>query len=96
MQFTDTSERGFQKFITNYLVNEHKFTETSPTEFDRDFCINSKQVLAFIEATQPTVYERIKKNERSFLVRLDEKLKELGVIEVLRKGIKHVTGETIW
>jgi type I restriction enzyme R subunit len=30
-----------------------------------------------------------KKGERSFLVRLDEKIKELGVIEVLRKGIKH-------
>ena len=90
MQFTDTSERGFQKFITNYLVTEHKFIETTPTEFDRDFCINTKQVFEFIEATQKDAYEMIqKKGERSFLVRLDEKIKELGVIEVLRKGIKH-------
>lgn len=90
MQFTDTSERGFQKFIANYLVTEHKFIETSPTEFDREFCINTKQVLAFIEATQKDAYEMIqKKGERSFLVRLDEKIKELGVIEVLRKGVKH-------
>jgi CRISPR/Cas system-associated protein Cas10 (large subunit of type III CRISPR-Cas system) len=28
MQFTDTSEKGFQKFITNYLVNEHNYIET--------------------------------------------------------------------
>lgn len=90
MQFTDTSERGFQKFITNYLVTKHKFIETAPTEFDREFCINTKQVLAFIEATQKEAYEMIqKKGERSFLVRLDEKIKELGVIEVLRKGVKH-------
>lgn len=90
MQFTDTSERGFQKFITNYLVTEHKFIETTPTEFDREFCINTKQVLAFIEATQKDAFEMIqKKGERSFLVRLDEKIKELGVIEVLRKGVKH-------
>ncbi len=90
MQFTDTSERGFQKFITNYLVTEHKFIETNPTEFDREFCINTKQVLAFIEASQKDAYEMIqKKGERSFLVRLDEKIKELGVIEVLRKGVKH-------
>ena len=90
MQFTDTSERGFQKFITNYLVTEHKYIETSPTEFDREFCINTKQVLAFIEATQKDTFEMIqKKGERSFLVRLDEKIKELGVIEVLRKGVKH-------
>lgn len=90
MQFTDISERGFQKFITNYLVTEHHFIETSPTEFDREFCINTKQVLAFIESTQKDTYEMIqKKGERSFLIRLDEKIKELGVVEVLRKGIKH-------
>jgi type I restriction enzyme R subunit len=90
MQFTDTSERGFQKFITNYLVKEHHFVETTPNEFDREFCINTKQVLAFIEATQKEAHEMIqKKGERSFLVRLDEKIKELGVIEVLRKGVKH-------
>ena len=90
MTFTDTSERGFQKFITNYLVTEHHFVETTPNEFDREFCINNKQVLAFIEATQKDAYEMIqKKGERSFLVRLDEKIKELGVIEVLRKGVKH-------
>lgn len=90
MQFTDTSERGFQKFITNYLVTEHKFIETTPTEFDREFCINTKQIMAFIEATQKDAYEMIqKKGERSFLVRLDEKIKELGVIQVLRKGVKH-------
>jgi len=90
MQFTDTSERGLQKFITNYLVTEHQYIESSPTEFDREFCINTKQVFAFIEATQKDSFEMIqKKGERSFLVRLDEKIKELGVIEVLRKGVKH-------
>jgi type I restriction enzyme R subunit len=88
--FTDTSERGFQKFITNYLVSEQYFIETTPNEFDREFCMNTKQVLAFIEATQKEAYEMIqKKGERPFLARLDEKIKELGVIEVLRKGVKH-------
>lgn len=88
--FTDTSERGFQKFITAHLVREHKFIETTPTEFDREFCINTNQVLSFIEATQQDTFEMIqKKGERSFLVRLDEKIKELGVVEVLRKGVKH-------
>ncbi|MEI7587682.1 hypothetical protein [Runella sp.] len=56
MQFTDTTEKGFQRFITNYLVTEHHFLETAPNEFDREFCINTKQVLAFIEATQKDAY----------------------------------------
>ena len=90
MQFTDTSERGFQQFITNYLVTEHKYIETNPTDFDRNFCLNTAQVLAFVEATQPDAFEMImRKGERSFMVRLDDKIKELGVIEVLRKGVKH-------
>lgn len=91
MQFTDTSEKGFQKFITGFLVNSQHFIETPPTDFDREFCINTQQLLAFIEATQQDAYEMIqKKGERPFLVRLDTKIKELGVIEVLRKGIKHL------
>ncbi|MFN9301482.1 MAG: type I restriction endonuclease subunit R, partial [Candidatus Kapaibacterium sp.] len=83
-------EKCFQKFITNYFVTAHNFLETTPNEFDREFCINTKQFLAFIEATQKDAYEMIqKKGERGFLVRLDEKIKELGIIEVLRKGVKH-------
>ena len=90
MAFTDTSERGFQRFIANYLVNGHKYVVSTPQEFDREFCLNTKQLLAFIEATQKEAYEFIqKKGERAFLVRLDEKLKTEGVIEVLRKGVKH-------
>lgn len=52
MQFTDTSERGFQKFITNRLIGSHQFIETTHDEFDREFCINIKHVLAFVESTQ--------------------------------------------
>jgi type I restriction enzyme R subunit len=93
MQFTDTSEKGFQRFITAYLTDKtvgHGFTESTPHEFDREFCVNIKQLLSFIEVTQKEAYEMIqRKGERPFLVRLDEKIKELGVIEVMRRGVKH-------
>lgn len=90
MNFTDTSEKGFQKYIVKYLTENRGYTETPPTEFDREFCLNTKQLLDFIEKTQPQTFEMIqKKGERAFLVRLDEKIKELGVVEILRKGVKH-------
>jgi hypothetical protein len=41
MSFTDTSEKGFQKIIANYLVATQKLIETSPTEFDREFSIKN-------------------------------------------------------
>ncbi len=88
--FTDTSEKGFQKYIVKQLVEQNKFCETVSKDFDKEFCINPKQLWGFIKKTQPETYQMIKrKGERSFLVRLDEKLRKLGVIEVLRKGIKH-------
>jgi len=90
MQFTDTSEKGFQKLIVGYLVNEHKFIETVSSDFDKEFCLNTQNLKEFIKATQPDAYELIqRKGEREFLVRLDKKIKELGVIEVLRKGVKY-------
>ena len=64
MEFTDTSEKGFQRFITAYLTDKtigHGFTESTPHEFDRDFCVNSKQLLSFIEATQKDAYEMIQR-----------------------------------
>jgi type I restriction enzyme R subunit len=88
--FTDTSEKGFQKFIVKELVENNKFRESVSNDFDKEFCINPKQLWEFIENTQPDTFEMIKrKGERAFLVRLDEKIQKHGIIEVLRKGIKH-------
>jgi len=90
MAFTDTSEKGFQNYIVKQLIEQNSFIETYSLDFDKEFCINPMQLWKFIQKTQPDTYEWIeKKGKRPFLVRLDEKLRKLGVIEVLRKGIKH-------
>lgn len=90
MAFTDTSERGFQKYIVKELVGKNRFVESVSTDFDKAFCINPVQLWAFIKATQPDAYEIIqRKGERAFLVRLDKKIQDKGIIEVLRKGVKH-------
>ncbi|MBE9469077.1 MAG: type I restriction endonuclease subunit R [Bacteroidetes bacterium] len=90
MKFTDTSEKGFQKFIVNELTTKGGYVESVSSDFDKEFCINAKQLFSFIEQTQPEKYEMIqRKGERAFLVRLDKKISTLGVIEVLRKGVKH-------
>jgi len=93
MAFTDTSEKGFQKYIVEELTNEENnlgFIESFSRDFDKEFCINTSQLLTFIEQTQPEKYEMLKRRgERSFLVRLDKKIRERGVIEVLKKGVKH-------
>ena len=54
--FTDTSEKGFQKYIVEELTNEEHnlgFIESFSRDFDKEFCINTSQLLTFIEQTQP-------------------------------------------
>ena len=90
MQFTDTSERGFQKYIVKELVEKSGYIESVSGDFDKEFCINPEQLFSFIQTTQPIKYADFeRRGKRAFLVRLDEKLRKLGVIEVLRKGVKH-------
>jgi type I restriction enzyme R subunit len=90
MAFTDTSEKGFQKYIVKELVEKNRFVESVSHDFDKEFCINPNQLWEFIKTSQPDAYEMIqRKGERAFLVRLDEKLRKLGITEVLRKGVKH-------
>lgn len=90
MQFTDTSEKGFQKLIVNYLTETHNYRESSPDDFDKEFCVNTEQLFEFIKITQPDSFEMIqKKGERGFLLQLDNRIRERGVVEVLRKGVKH-------
>ena len=90
MAFTDTSERGFQKYIVKELVDNNQFVESVSTDFDKEFCINPAQLWEFIKTTQPDAFKMIqRKGERAFLVRLDKKIQDKGIIEVLLKGVKH-------
>jgi type I restriction enzyme, R subunit len=86
---TDNSERGFQKLIVKELIEKQNYVEAVSTDFDKEFCVNKKQLFQFIENSQPKSWQLIqKKGERNFLLRLDKKLREKGIIETLRKGVK--------
>ena len=90
MKTTDTSEKGFQKLIVKELIEKQGYIETKSNEFDKEFCINKADLLAFIKASQGVNYDVIqKKGIRPFLSRLNNKIKKEGIIEVLRKGVKH-------
>ncbi len=90
IQPTDTSERAFQKLIVKALVENQHYVVSVSNDFDREFCINKDQLMDFLEKTQLANFNYIQqKGERSFLVRLDKRIQEKGIIEVLRKGLKY-------
>jgi type I restriction enzyme R subunit len=89
MQTTDTSEKGLEIIIENYLVNTNGFDKSESKNYDRDLCINTKILFEFIQQTQPTSYDKIvQRGKDKFLKRLKTQIKQKGIITLLRKGIK--------
>lgn len=94
MPTTDTSEKGLESLIVAPLVQESKYIPGDPKNYNREFGVDSKLLFAFIETTQPKVYSQldldthVSKREQ-FLARLQGEITKRGIIDVLRKGIKH-------
>ncbi len=89
MKITDTSEKGLEIIIENYLVDTNNFDKSSSKDYDRDLCINTKVLFEFIQQTQPTSYDKIvQRGKEKFLKRLKTQIKQKGIITLLRKGIK--------
>ncbi len=70
----------------------------SPAAYDREFCVDTEQLFAFLQKTQPEEYAKLgisgfteKKGmaRQKFLARLQGEIARRGVIDVLRHGIKH-------
>jgi type I restriction enzyme R subunit len=63
-------------------------------DFDREYCVDLAQLGAFLQATQPDSAEALDlgasgPTRQKFLARLQGEITKRGVIDVLRKGIKH-------
>jgi type I restriction enzyme R subunit len=70
------------------------YVEGDPHDYDRDHAVDVAQLLAFLEATQPKVVEQLNlvgegPSRLQFLARLRGEIAKRGVIDVLRKGIRH-------
>ncbi|MCL6614958.1 MAG: DEAD/DEAH box helicase family protein, partial [Firmicutes bacterium] len=65
-----------------------------PADYDRDYCVDLAKLLAFLRATQPKIVEELGlemdgPRRRQFLARLYGEIAKRGVVDVLRRGIKH-------
>lgn len=94
MPTTDTSEKGLESLIVESLVQEAKYVPGEPKDYDRDFGIDLKQLMTFLEGTQPKTFDQLDLNtyvskREQFLSRLQGEITKRGIIDVLRKGIKH-------
>lgn len=94
MATTDTSEKGLEALIVHDLCTGSGYVQGQPTDYNRDVAVDVVQLLAFLQATQPTVVtalelanEGIKRTQ--FLHRIQGEIAKRGVVDVLRKGVSH-------
>jgi len=94
MRTSDTSEKGLETLIVESLANEAGYQLGSPDDYDREHAVDLAKLLAFLNTTQPDVVESLGITEEGpkrtqFLHRLQGEIAKRGVVDVLRKGIKH-------
>ncbi|WP_054033622.1 type I restriction endonuclease subunit R [Desulfatitalea tepidiphila] len=94
MPTTDTSEKGLETLIVESLVKDAGYVLGSNDDYSREHAIDLAKLQAFLEATQPETAEALVLDQdcpkrTQFLHRLDGEIAKRGVIDVLRKGVKH-------
>lgn len=65
-----------------------------PRDYDREYCVDLAMLRVFMEATQPEIAAALELEKdtpvcRRFLARLESECAKRGVIDLLRKGLKH-------
>lgn len=89
---TDTTEKGLEAHIANFLSNENGYLLRANTAYDNVNCLDAELLFQFLEATQPKAVAKLKAfhkdlYEQKIIKRLNNQIQAKGVIEVLRKGI---------
>ena len=90
---TDTSEKGLESLIVADMTASG-WIAGNTTDYDREFAVDLAHLRVFLEATQPKLIEAFDLDDASpirqkFLARLQGEITRRGVIDVLRRGIKH-------
>ena len=89
---TDTSEKGFQKDIINYLTSTG-YEKRTTKNYNVSSCLDIELVLKFIHTTQPKEWKKFAKihksnPEASFISSLVKRINKYGTIDVLRNGFR--------
>lgn len=92
----DTSEKGLETIIVDYLRDVNGYSQGSSQEYDKTYALCPARVEAFIRATQPEKAEELHvfdmPSERNkFFARLRDEISKRGVTDVLRKGFRYIT-----
>ena len=91
-------EQVLQDHLIDQLVaNEGYELRDAKVEYDRALAVDKALVLRFVQDTQPEEWSKLEAHytasaEETFFTQLTKALKDRGLLDVLRQGIKIVPG----
>lgn len=93
---TDTSEKGLETIITNYLRDVQGYEQGVSDDYEKAYALDCNRVERFLMATQPKKVESTacfaSSTERNkFFNRLRDEITKRGISDVLRKGFKYIS-----
>lgn len=91
---SDISEQGLESLIVTFLTTSGGYTPGDSIDYDREYAVDWARLSAFIRDTQPKGAVALNLDEpgphrQQFLHRLSGEIAKRGIVDVLRKGIKH-------
>ncbi len=86
-----TKEIDFENLIEAHLL-ETGYQKGNPHDFNREYGLDTVQLLAFLRESQPKEWEKLEQKhgaraEENFLKRLTKELESKGVLKILRHGV---------
>lgn len=92
----DTTEKGLEDIIVNYLRDNNGYNQGTSVEYDKSYALVPERVETFIRKTQADKAEELhvfdSPSERNkFFTRLKEEITKRGITDVLRNGYRYST-----
>lgn len=96
MQHTNMNEKSLEDLIVNHLVKVNGYELGQSDDYDRDYALDVNRLESFLRNTQNDLVRTSRifdtpVNRRKFLERVRKEITERGVVDVLRKGVKHLS-----
>ncbi len=93
MHMAQTNEKAFEAYVETILLNQAGWKQGSNAEWDVDRALFPARICAFLQDTQPKLWEEMKKLHGTGLESLliDTLVKELdskGTLYILRHGLQ--------
>jgi type I restriction enzyme, R subunit len=82
-----------EQHLVSQLVHAQGYIERTPEDYDRPLALDRGLVLRFVRETQPDEWLKLEAQyatsaEAEFFKQLERNLKQRGVLDVLRQGVK--------